>query len=237
MGSIELLQDQVTHLKREYEGLKQRFTDLSRLRLSDPEEHLSEHLKLCAIRDQAGEKSILALKKENEELKRQLKERTLSLSSAKESVTDNVNVDTVNDNDNVNVVCEEADEDEEAELSHNQDNDDSLMLQVEKILKIYSNFTGLKITPTPTHWHCEFSTCSRRRGGGGSEEKSSKNIKFDFKLIYEKELNRYQYLPILDNQDQEKVQLPPFLASDILITSDQMQMFFWRLLDTLSKQE
>jgi hypothetical protein len=202
--SIELLQEQVNHLRREYEGLKQRFSDLSRLRLSEPEEMLEEHKKLSELRDQAAERTIKTLQKENEQLKKQL---TLKINE--KPVENNVDV------------IESKDRDQD------QDQDDDFMLQVEKILKIYSSFSGLKITPTLsnplTEWHCEF---------------SSRSGQFDFQLIYESELNRYQYIPIGEEGEGEGrlKNLPQFLASDILITADQMQIFFWRLLDTLTKK-
>ena len=207
--SVELLQEQVNHLRREYEGLKQRFSDLSRLRLSEPEEMFEEHKKLSELRDQAAEKTIKTLQKENEQLKKQL---------------------TVKNNEKI-VESKESQESEEEEEIQESEND--FMLQVEKILKIYSSFSGLKITPSPsnplTEWHCEFSSRSGR---------------FDFQLIYESDLNRYQYIPLENGNDSEGTgaegrikNLPQFLASDILITADQMQIFFWRLLDTLSKKQ
>jgi hypothetical protein len=205
--SIELLQEQVNHLRREYEGLKQRFSDLSRLRLSEPEEMLEEHKKLSELRDKAADRTIKTLQKENEQLKKQL-----TIKFNEKPVENNVGVD----------IIESKDQD--------QDQDDDFMLQVEKILKIYSSFSGLKITPSPSNplseWHCEFSSRSGR---------------FDFQLIYESELNRYQYIPIEKEGEEEEEEgrlknLPQFLASDILITADQMQIFFWRLLDTLSKK-
>lgn len=209
--SVELLQEQVNHLRREYEGLKQRFSDLSRLRLSEPEEMFEEHKKLSELRDQAAEKTIKTLQKENEQLKKQL---------------------TVKNNEKF-VETKESEESEE-EI---QESENDFMVQVEKILKIYSSFSGLKITPSPsnplTQWHCEFSSRSGR---------------FDFQLIYESDLNRYQYIPLENGNDYDADgtgtgaegrinNLPQFLASDILITSDQMQIFFWRLLDTLSKKQ
>lgn len=206
--SVELLQEQVNHLRREYEGLKQRFSELSRLRLSEPEEMLEEHKKLSELRDQAAEKTIKSLQKENEQLKKQLHKKTEE---------EKKELDTP-----------ETDEGSDEESRDNRENDD-FMMEVEKILKIYSSFSGLKITPSPsdplTQWHCEF---------------SSRSGKFDFQLIYESELNRYQYIPLEnsdnDNEEGRVKNLPPFLASDILITADQMQIFFWRLLDTLSKK-
>ena len=205
--SVELLQEQVNHLRKEYEGLKQRFSELSRLRLSEPEEILEQHKKLSELRDQAAEKTIKALQKENEQLKKQLLKQSEERERETEAATKSVDNNT-----------------------ENQEDDENFMMEIEKILKIYSSFSGLKITPTPsnplTEWHCEF---------------SSRSGKFDFQLIYETELNRYQYIPIEnDNDDAEgegRVKnLPSFLASDILITADQMQIFFWRLLDTLSKR-
>ena len=207
--SVELLQEQVNHLRREYEGLKLRFSDLSRLRLSEPEEMFEEHKKLSELRDQAAEKTIKTLQKENEQLKKQL---------------------TVKNNEKI-VESKESQESEEEEEIQESEND--FMLQVEKILKIYSSFSGLKITSSPsnplTQWHCEFSSRSGR---------------FDFQLIYESDLNRYQYIPLENANDSEwngaegRIKnLPQFLASDILITADQMQIFFWRLLDTLSKKQ
>lgn len=206
--SVELLQEQLSHLRREYEGLKQRFSELSRLRLSEPEEHLEEHKKLSESRDLAAERTIKALQKENEELKKQLQAER---ERGKEKET--------------------AVEKKSSVVESSLDVDESFMKEVEKILKIYSSFSGLKITPSPNsplnQWHCEFSSRSGR---------------FDFQLIYESDLNRYQYLPETLESDHQLSEgriknLPPFLASDILITADQMQMFFWRLLDTLSKKK
>lgn len=196
--SVELLQEQVSHLRREYEGLKQRFNELSRLRLSEPEEFLEEHKKLSEARDLAAEKTIKALQKENETLKKQLEE------SRKQAKKEDVLI-------------------EKADISDNDKCDEDFMPEIEKILKIYSSFSGLKITPTPsnplTQWHCEF---------------SSRSGHFDFQLTFDSNLNKYQYVPV---ESSKTSQLPAFLTSDILITPDQMQLFFWRLLDTLSKQK
>ena len=92
------------------------------------------------------------------------------------------------------------------------------------MIKIYAGFSGLRLecVSTPTaeseqyEWACEF---------------AGRNGRFSFALIYDPSLQRYQYLPT----DSLAVNLPPFLASDILITPDQMQIFFWRMLDSLTK--
>lgn len=215
--SMELLQEQLSHLRREHEGLKQRFSDLSRLRLSEPEEYLEEHKKLSESRDLAAERTIRALQKENEELKRQNKEL---VKMREEEIEDGDKVEITNVEGNTNKLTPSQ--------SQQSGESENFLFEIEKILKIYSNFSGLKITPSPSaplsQWHCEF---SNRFG------------RFDFQLIFESNLNRYQYLPLQDDENEDengKLKLPDFLSSDILMTSDQMQMFFWRLLDTLSKK-
>jgi hypothetical protein len=50
-------------------------------------------------------------------------------------------------------------------------------------------------------------------------------------LHYDPVLHRYQYLP----SNTTSYSLPSFLATDILIAPDQMQIFFWRMLDFLTK--
>lgn len=197
--SIDLLQDQVSHLKREYEGLKQRFAELTRLRISEPEEILQDYKKLSQSRDEAAAKTIKNLHLENEELKKALKE-AINVNDKKEATTTSTSSDDDNDT-----------------------NDSSSdLLEIEKILKIYSSFSGLKITPkleNPlSQWHCEF---------------SGRSGQFDFELNHQSDLGKYQYLP----NTRVNLNLPPFLASDMLISPDQMQIFFWRLLDTLSKQQ
>lgn len=197
---VELLQDQVAHLKREYEGLKQRFSDLSRLRISEPEEILQDYKKLSQTRDEAAQKTISNLQRENEELKQQLKQKEEQAKTA--VIQDDSSLD-----------------------SNSESLNESELMEIEKILKIYSNFSGLKITPKPesplTHWHCEFN------GRSGS---------FDFELNHQAQLGKYQYIPVIESS-KTKQKLPQFLTSDMLIAPDQMQIFFWRLLDTLSKQQ
>lgn len=205
--SIELLKDQLSHQQRDYESLKQRFNELSRMRFSEPEERLEEHKKLSELRDQEAQRVIKSLQKEKAELLDQLQQLKLDLKQEKEIVN------AIKD---VKVVSKPS-ENEMAQV------EEDFMNEIEKILKIYSSFSGLKITPTPTdplhQWHCEF---------------SSRSGHFNFQLTYESALNRYQYVPLSSGSIKD---LPSFLASDILITSDQMQLFFWRLLDTLSKRK
>lgn len=204
MESIEVLKDQLSHQQRDYESLKQRFNELSRIRFSEPEEHLEEHKRLSDLRDQEAQRSIKSLQKEKEQILEQLKALKLEVSelnSSKSSESDN------------------------SSKQPTEDSNDEFMNEVENILKIYSSFSGLKITSIPTaplkQWHCEFSSRSGR---------------FEFQLTYESALTRYQYVPLVSGGSSIK-DLPSFLSSDILITSDQMQLFFWRLLDTLSKRK
>ena len=202
MESVELLKDQLSHQQRDYDSLKQRFNELSRMRFTEPEEQLEEHKRLSDLRDQDAQKAIKSLQKEKEQVLDQLKALKLELNESKTSSR-----------------CHEQSE----PVTEQNDSNEDFMNEVEKILKIYSSFSGLKITPTPTNplhqWHCEFSSRSGR---------------FEFQLTYESALNRYQYVPLSSGSIKD---LPPFLASDILITTDQMQLFFWRLLDTLSKRK
>ena len=198
--SIELLKDQLSHQQRDYESLKQRFNELSRMRFSEPEEQLEEHKKLSELRDQEAQRAIKSLQKEKDQLLDQIKQLKLEVTESKSLTTNN-----------------------KSDRNVEQDEHEDFMNEIEKILKIYSSFSGLKITPTPTdplhQWHCEF---------------SSRSGHFEFQLTYESALNRYQYVPLSSGSIKD---LPPFLSSDILITFDQMQLFFWRLLDTLSKRK
>ena len=168
---------------------------------------------MSELRDLAAERTIKSLQKENEELKRQLKE------GETDNLRDNTLKDNRKDSDNDNIIS--------ISDTSNDSSESEFLMEIEKILKIYSNFTGLKITPSPTsplsQWHCDFSS----RSG---------DVSFNFELIYDSELEKYQYIP-QSGSDGKIKNLPDFLTLDILMTSDQMQMFFWRLLDTLNNKK
>jgi hypothetical protein len=97
-----------------------------------------------------------------------------------------------------------------------------ILTRASLVIKIYSGFSGLKIEQASQDdddscWNCSFSSRSGR---------------FQFTLRHDASSNRYQYLPAASTI----ASLPEFLTADILIGADQMQIFFWRMLDTLTKQ-
>ena len=76
-----LLNDQLTHVKRDYDALKQRFAELNRLRSTDAEAALEEYKRRSDARDLAANKALQALQTENEKLKKLLAEANSSRAS------------------------------------------------------------------------------------------------------------------------------------------------------------
>ena len=91
-------------VKRDYEALKARYAELSKLRSTEAEDALAEHRRLSEARDAAAERTIKSLQTENERLKRELAQARLE-GSQKTSNQNEEAVDSVS-----KVLAQEKDE-------------------------------------------------------------------------------------------------------------------------------